>query len=211
VLGYLEAVLDQQGGSLSAEQERLLGIAERNAKRLASLVNDVLTVAQSDAGRLSLEIHPVDLPRLIAECAEGTQPVALERGITLATEACDLPPIAGDRARLAQVLDNLVSNALKFTPPGGRVDIRARASEGWVLLEVADTGVGIPIPEQRRLFTRFYRASSAVAAAVPGTGLGLAITKMIVERHQGSIDVESHEGAGTTFRVWLPVEPTGPS
>jgi signal transduction histidine kinase len=112
--------------------------------------------------------------------------------------------VRGDRARLAQVLDNLVSNAVKFTPPGGRVAIRARANEGRIILEVSDTGIGIPGSDQRRLFTRFYRASSAVAAAIPGTGLGLAITKMIVERHRGTIGVESREGSGSTFRVVLP-------
>ncbi len=204
VLGYLEAVLDGQGGELSSRQQRLLGVADRNAKRLARLVNDVLTVAQSDAGRLALDLREVDLASLIAECAEGTRPAAQERGIALHTDVQPVPPVLGDRARLAQVLDNLVSNALKFTPPGGRVSLRAHTRADEIVLEVSDTGIGIPASEQRRLFTRFYRTSSAVAAAIPGTGLGLAITAMIVERHRGRVSVESREGAGSTFRVILP-------
>ncbi|MDX6555764.1 MAG: hypothetical protein QOD86_1959, partial [Miltoncostaeaceae bacterium] len=205
VLGYLEVVMEGQGGALNARQEHLLGVADRNAKRLARLVNDVLTVAQSDAGRLALDLQEVDLAALVAECAEGTRPAAHERGIVLVREVDQTLPVWGDRARLAQVLDNLVSNALKFTPPGGRVEVRARAGDGRITLEVSDTGIGIPGSEQQRLFSRFYRASSAVAAAIPGTGLGLAITKMIVERHRGTVSVESREGSGSTFRVVLPV------
>jgi signal transduction histidine kinase len=207
VLGYLEAVLEGQGGELTPDQERLLGVADRNARRLARLVNDVLTVAQSDAGRLALDLRELDLASLIDECAEGARPAARERGIAVRADVGALPLILGDRARLAQVLDNLVSNALKFTPPGGRVALRARAEGGDVVLEVSDTGIGVPLAEQRRLFTRFYRASSAVDAAIPGTGLGLAITAMIVERHGGRVDVESREGAGSTFRVVLPAGP----
>jgi signal transduction histidine kinase/tetratricopeptide (TPR) repeat protein len=209
VLGYLESVLDGQGGDLTEDQERLLGVADRNAKRLARLVNDVLTVAQSDAGRLALDLRQIDLAPLIAECAEGARPAARERGIHVRAEVGAIPPVLADRARLAQVLDNLVSNALKFTPPGGRVTVRARTEADEVVLEVSDTGIGIPAVEQRRLFTRFYRASSAVEAAIPGTGLGLAITAMIVERHGGRVGVESAEGAGSTFRVVLPAAARG--
>jgi signal transduction histidine kinase len=204
VLGYLEAVLAGDGGDLNPDQHRLLSVADRNAQRLAQLVNDVLTVAQSDAGRLALDLRDVDLASLVDECAEGTRPAAGQRGIALCTDVRAVPLVRADRARLAQVLDNLVSNALKFTPSGGQVTLRARPVGDEVVLEVTDTGIGIPLAEQRMLFTRFYRASSAVEAAIPGTGLGLAITAMIVERHRGRVGVESQEGAGTTFRVTLP-------
>jgi signal transduction histidine kinase len=112
--------------------------------------------------------------------------------------------VDGDRSRLAQLLDNLVANAVKFTPGGGRVDLCVRGAEGRALIEVADTGIGIPADEQSRLFERFFRASSATEQAIPGTGLGLAIAKAIVQAHGGEIAVESVEGAGTTFRVLLP-------
>jgi hypothetical protein len=103
------------------------------------------------------------------------------------------------------MLDNLVSNALKFTPDGGRVDVRLQANGETAVLEVEDTGLGIPAGEQERLFERFFRSSTAAAQAIPGTGLGLTITKAIVERHGGSIEVESAENVGTVVRVQLPL------
>ena len=118
----------------------------------------------------------------------------------------DSPPVLGDRARLAQVLDNLVSNALKFTETGGRVDVTLSSVEGHVLLEVKDTGLGISPEEQPLLFERFFRSSRATENAIPGTGLGLTITKAIVERHGGRITLESREDAGTTVHVEIPTE-----
>jgi signal transduction histidine kinase len=106
---------------------------------------------------------------------------------------------------LAQVLDNLVSNALKFTPEGGMVEISTKLDGDHVSLEVADTGIGIPIADQPRLFERFFRSPGAEDRAIPGTGLGLAIVKAIVEAHKGEIKIDSKEGRGTTFRVDLPL------
>jgi signal transduction histidine kinase len=103
------------------------------------------------------------------------------------------------------VLDNLVSNALKFTPEGGRVEVRTSTTDDYVYIEVEDSGVGIPAAEQPRLFERFFRAASATEQAIPGTGLGLAIVKAIVEAHAGRIEVVSAPGKGTTFRVELPL------
>jgi hypothetical protein len=114
--------------------------------------------------------------------------------------------MVGDPDRLGQALDNLISNALKFTPSGGSVEIRLRAEEGLAVLEVEDTGLGIPEKEQERLFERFFRSSNAIESAIPGTGLGLTITKAIVERHGGTIEVESAANTGTTVRVWLPLK-----
>jgi two-component system, OmpR family, phosphate regulon sensor histidine kinase PhoR len=113
-------------------------------------------------------------------------------------------PIVGDASRLGQVLDNLISNALKFTPSGGRVDVSVAAAADGVVLEVRDTGAGIPAAEQERLFERFYRTAGAQAGAVPGTGLGLSIVRAIVEAHHGRVALESAEGKGSAFRVWLP-------
>ena len=107
------------------------------------------------------------------------------------------------------MLDNLVSNALKFTPSGGSVEVRLRAEEGLAVLELEDTGLGIPEEEQERLFERFFRSSNAMESAIPGTGLGLTITKAIVERHGGTIEVESAANAGTTVRVRLPLKTKG--
>jgi two-component system, OmpR family, phosphate regulon sensor histidine kinase PhoR len=108
--------------------------------------------------------------------------------------------------RLAQLVDNLISNAIKFTPKGGRVDVRVAACEDTVVIEVRDTGLGISPEEQGRLFDRFFRTQAATDNAIAGTGLGLSIAKAIVDAHRGSIGVESVEGRGTTFHVELPVE-----
>jgi PAS domain S-box-containing protein len=203
--GYLELLLDGGAGDLSAEQERFLTVVERNSKRLMQLVGDLLFMAQVEAGKLALDLDEVDLEELVRECLEAAQPIAADLQIELAAEVEKTPSLLGDRSRLSQVLDNLISNALKFTPRSGRVSVRVFVSGDDAVVEIEDTGVGIPSAEQDRLFERFFRSSNATAQAIPGTGLGLTIAKTIVERHEGSISLESAEGAGTTVRVRLPV------
>ena len=205
IRGYLELVLDGEAGELSDDQREFLGIVERNSHRLLALVGDLLFLAQVEAGKLSLELGAVDLSSIAAETVETARPLAEERGITLTLASGPLPLLAGDRVRLAQLLDNLVSNGLKFTPSGGRVDVRVRAERGRAVIEVRDTGMGIPAGEQEHLFERFFRASKATEQAIPGTGLGLAISKAIVHAHGGRITVASEEGKGSTFRVTLPI------
>jgi signal transduction histidine kinase len=210
IIGYLELVLED-ADSLEPNHRRFLGVVDRNARRLLRLVGDLLFVAHVEAGRLALEIGDVDLPTLTTEAVEAARPRAEAKELTLSVSAEALPPMAGDRDRLAQVLDNLVSNAVKFTPDGGRVNVRLTASDGEALVEVQDTGVGIPAPEQDRLFERFYRATTATERAIPGVGLGLTIAKAIVEAHGGALDFDSVEGAGTTFRVHLPLKDPPPT
>lgn len=205
IRGYLELVLDGEGGPLSEDQRSFLGVVDRNSERLLRVVGDLLFVAQIDAGALPLERKGFDPALLVQNAAEAARPVAEGRGIDLTVDVGTLPhAIDGDEARLAQALDNLVSNALKFTPSGGTVSLRATAPNGSVELGVADTGPGISAGDQQRLFERFFRTADANERAVPGTGLGLAITKAIVEAHGGSIGVESEIGQGTEFRIVLP-------
>lgn len=204
IQGYLELLLAEETEELTPEQHRFLTVVRRNSERLLNLVGDLLLLAQLEAGQLTLERRNVDLAALASECVESALPGASEKGITISLDRAPVPAVAGDVARLAQVLDNLVSNALKFTPEGGRVELTLSTSNGNVVFEVADTGVGIPADERERVFERFFRSSSASAHAIPGTGLGLAIAKAIVDRHDGRITVESEEGAGTTFRIELP-------
>jgi signal transduction histidine kinase len=207
VIGYLEALLDDDelDGSLTPEHLRLLGVIQRNADRLARLVDDLFVVSQFDSGRVPLSAAELDLGALARECVESAAPAAADHGVALTAHVDGPAPVRGDAERLGQVLDNLVGNAVKFTPPGGRVDVRARVVRGAAEIEVRDTGIGIPADEQRALFERFFRASSAVASQVPGSGLGLAIVKMIVEAHGGRVAVESAEGAGSTFWIALPL------
>ena len=204
ILGYLELVLDDEG-ELSDEQRQFLAVVERNAQRLLRLVGDLLFVAQIEAGKLAFELDKVDLARIAADCVEAQRPRARAKGVEIALAADETPALEGDRARLAQLLDNLVSNAIKFTLEGGEVKLKLERGEGCVLLEVSDSGIGIPAGEQSRLFQRFFRASTATTREIQGTGLGLTITKAIVEGHGGRIWFESEEGAGTTFHVQLPL------
>jgi PAS domain S-box-containing protein len=203
--GYLELVLDGGAGELGPEQQRFLSVVERNTKRLMQLVGDLLFMAQVEAGKLALDLEEVDLKEVLAECLEAAKPVADDRQVELVTDLAETPSMLGDRSRLAQVLDNLISNALKFTPADGRVSVRVSRTGRDAVVQVADTGVGIPAEEQDRLFERFFRSSNAMEQAIPGTGLGLTIAKTIVERHEGSIEIESAEGKGTTVRVRLPL------
>jgi hypothetical protein len=203
--GYLELVLDGGAGELGPEQQRFLSVVERNTTRLMQLVGDLLFMAQVEAGKLALDLEEVDLREVLAECLEAAKPVADDKQIDLVADLAETPSMLGDRSRLAQVLDNLISNALKFTPASGRVSVRVSRTGRDAVVEVADTGVGIRAEEQDRLFERFFRSSNATEQAIPGTGLGLTIAKAIVERHEGSIEIESVEGKGTTVRVRIPL------
>jgi signal transduction histidine kinase len=206
ILGYLELVRDD-ATELSDEHRGFLEVVDRNARRLLSLVGDLLFVARIDAGGLELELNDVDVASLAAECVEGQAPHAESAGVALDLATGPLGTVRGDRARIAQLLDNLVSNAVKFTNAGGAVNVGVREEGGVAVIEVADTGIGIPAAEQGRLFERFFRSSTATADAVQGTGLGLTIAKAIVDAHGGTITATSEEGVGTTFRVELPLAP----
>ena len=203
IRGYLEFLLEDADG-LTPDHARFLAVVERNAERLQHLVNDLLFVAQVDAGRLTIQHAEVDLDSLAAEAVEAARVVAAAKQIELTLAAEPVGSLLGDRARLAQLLDNFISNAIKFTPEGGHVAVRTWAEDDRALVSIADSGIGIPADEQARLFERFYRASSATEQAIPGTGLGLAIAKAIVDAHGGAIRVESEVGVGTTFTVGLP-------
>jgi PAS domain S-box-containing protein len=207
IAGYVELLLDGDGGPLSIEQSRYLAIVERNARRLERLVGDLLFMARYQAGRFEIERAPVDLAELARDCVETALPAARANDVELVCHADGEIVIQADHVRIAELLDNLVSNALKFTPVGGRIDVDVRDDGATVVLDVTDTGMGIPPELQERLFERFFRTPEAAKQAIQGTGLGLAISRAIVEAHGGAIAVTSSEGRGTTFRVTLPRTP----
>jgi signal transduction histidine kinase len=204
MIGYLELVLQGEVGDLDPQQERFLGIVQRNAGRLTTLVGDLLFVAQVNANALRIDRRPVDLADLAASAVDSARAAAAEKEIALTLDA---EPVAteADPSRVAQLLDNLLSNAIKFTPYGGTVRVGIGRDGDNAVLKVSDSGFGIPAHEQERLFQRFFRTESARAREIPGTGLGLAICRAIAEAHDGTIEVDSVEGHGTTFRVLLPV------
>jgi two-component system phosphate regulon sensor histidine kinase PhoR len=201
ITGYVELALEDD---LSDEVRGFLEIVARNGDRLLGLVNDLLFVARLQAGELSLEQDDVDLAEVVREAVDAVEPRAAAKGITLTRAIDAVPDLHADRGRMLQVLDSLVSNAFKFTPDGGSVHVSLAASNGSVLLEVTDSGIGIGAEDQRRIFERFFRAENAVERQVPGTGLGLYISRVIAEAHKGSISVRSDIGRGSTFRLELP-------
>jgi two-component system, OmpR family, phosphate regulon sensor histidine kinase PhoR len=209
ISGYLEMLQDGEGGQLPDTAASMLSIIERNATRLRNLIEDLLTQSRIDAGRLRLELAPVQLRPLLHTVLTAMAPLASASDVKLElSNAQDEFHVQADAQQLEQVFTNLVSNALKFTPPGGSVLVTlSPADDDGVLIEIRDTGMGIPPGESPNLFTRFFRASNAAEAALPGTGLGLAIVQEIVHRHGGAVDIDSELGVGTTVAVWLPASP----
>ncbi|HZT94075.1 MAG TPA: ATP-binding protein [Gaiellaceae bacterium] len=203
ISGFLELLGDAEE-ELSPSGRNYLNVIRRGTRRLQGIVEDLLLVAQIEANRLELERGPVDLAELATATVEAALPAAAEKGIDLRLDVADSLPLEADSARLRQVLDNLVSNALKFTPSGGSVMLSASNGCGQLRLDVTDTGIGIPHEEVGQLFSRFYRASTATRRAIPGTGLGLVISRAIVEGHGGTISLETREGKGTRVTVTLP-------
>jgi signal transduction histidine kinase len=209
MVGYLEILLEGEAGELSEDQQRFLEIVNRSCDRLNRVIDDILVVARIDANRLSYEMQDVDLRMLTEEAVESSRMAAVRTGVDLRLSAPDEPvPAWADQTRLNQMLDNLLSNAIKFTPDGGSVSVTLARQRDVAVLQVSDTGIGVPEEEVGRLFDRFFRASTGLT--ISGTGLGLPIVKSIAEAHGGTIDVESEVGVGTTFTVELPLQSRSP-
>jgi signal transduction histidine kinase len=205
ILGYLELLRDEGDAPLSEEQLRYLNVAERNANRLLRLVGDLLFTAQVEAGKFQLDEKMQPIGVILAGCVESGRPVATTAGITLVLNIEDDCVASVDSVRLGQACDNLISNAIKFTPSGGTVTVGLTGLETAAVITVADTGLGIAADELDKLFSRFFRATTATKNAVPGVGLGLVITRAIARAHGGDMGVTSEEGVGTTFSMTLPL------
>jgi signal transduction histidine kinase len=203
ISGYVEMMLEDTS-EFPTDQVRFLQIIARNATRLERLVGDLLFVAQLEAGELQLDFDDVYLADVVADAAEAVRERARQKDIELVVEAERGATSTGDADRLGQVVDHLVSNALKFTPVGGKVILRARGADSGAVVEVCDTGAGFEARESTQVFERFFRAKSATDQAVQGVGLGLTIVKAIVEGHGGHVTVTSTPGEGTSFIVTLP-------
>jgi signal transduction histidine kinase len=199
VIGYIDLARSEDS---APERERFLATAARNASRLQQLVNDLLFLSRAEVGEIGVVRDSVDLAEIARESAEAAGPSALQRRVSLVLEA-ETARVEGDRRRLLQAVDNLVSNAIKFTPTDGDVSVRVRPEGEDAILEVSDTGPGVPSQERQRIFEGFYR-SPRTANDVHGVGLGLTVARAIIELHDGDIAVEGRDGPGTTFRVCLP-------
>ena len=206
ISGFLEMMHDEEEG-LGESGRRYLDVIRRSTQRLHLLVEDLLLIAQIEAKRVELQLEPLDISELAERSVESIRPTADEKGVAISVVAEHAPAVRADRARISQVLDNLVSNAVKFTDGGGEVRVQIDAEDGELRIVVADTGIGIPEEEQGQVFSRFFRASTATQQAIPGTGLGLAISRALVEQHGGRIAVSSRVGEGTRVTVALPTTP----
>jgi signal transduction histidine kinase len=173
---------------------------------MKSLVDSLLVLAKADAGRLTLERTSFNLEDIAAECATMVAPLAQEKGVTLTT---DLHPaeLVADPTRIAQVITNLLTNAIRYNREHGTVHVALTTTATDAILTVADTGMGIPFENQPHIFERFYRVDTARSRELGGSGLGLSICKSIIESHNGSISFTSQPGQGTTFSLRLPLHP----
>jgi signal transduction histidine kinase len=209
IIGYLELVRGNGSRPPGGKQVEFLDVIHRNSRRLLRLVGDLLFIAQIQASGVELERAEFELEEVVNESVETFRARATREGIELRVETGDVPTCSGDAGRMGQVLDNLISNAIKFTPEGGSVTVRLHPEGAThAAIEVADTGMGIPVREQDRLFEDFYRSSGAKRLAIEGTGLGLAIVKTIVDAHGGDIELRSILNRGTTVRIRLPIAGT---
>jgi signal transduction histidine kinase/putative methionine-R-sulfoxide reductase with GAF domain len=206
MLGYAELLQDGAFGVLPEKGIRIVERVQANGKHLLGLINSVLDISKIEAGQFRLNLSDYSLPTLIETVRIATESLAGAKSLALATEVTtDLPHGFGDEQRLSQVLLNLVGNAIKFTDRG-EVRVTARCTDGQFLISVRDTGPGIPLEEQQRIFEEFHQVDGSSTRAKGGTGLGLAIAKQIVEMHGGSIWVESTLGQGAVFHLKLPVQ-----
>jgi two-component system, OmpR family, phosphate regulon sensor histidine kinase PhoR len=199
IQGFAETLL---GGALDDKpnRKRFVEIIREHAWRLARLTDDLLKLSRIEAGRLELELRPVRVQALVNGCLETARFKAETKGLRINVELPEgLPPVRADGAQLGEVLQNLLDNALQYTPRGGQIDVSARANGSSVTFTVADTGIGIPESDLERIFERFYRVDAARSREAGGTGLGLAIARHIVDAHGGRIWVESAVGQGSRF------------
>lgn len=202
IAGVLHARAVEPGVALQSVRDELATILH-GARQADTLIQDLLDVARIEAGVLHIEREPLDLSKPLSEAAELLRPLADERGLQLSLEVPrDLPVVAADAERLQQVVSNLVGNAVKFTPAGGRVTLAARQEDGEIVVSVQDTGRGIPAEQVEKLFDRYWQGNPRARS---GAGLGLAIARGIVEAHGGRLRVESTSGAGSSFSFSLPV------
>src|SRR6266540_1832485 len=209
IKGYTDYILERKLGAITDKQEKGLVVVQRNLERLSKSINALLDFSRMDVGRIVLSIQPFALGPLVDQIHTTVRSELEKKGLTLQTRIDPaLPSVIADREKLSAVLENLVINALKFTPEGGRITlsaIRALGARPGAEITVADTGIGIPPDQLARIFNRFHQVDTSSTRRFGGVGLGLAIVKSILEAHDSSIEVESREGKGTAFHFRLPV------
>lgn len=205
VKGFVKVVLTGEAGAVNAQQEKFLHIADQSIDRLTVLISDLLDISRIESGQLRLDVAPLDARAVVGRVIENIMPAVKGKNLSIGSDLpARLPQVLADRERLMQVFDNLIHNAIKFTPEGGKITVAAANKGDFINFSVADTGIGIAPDDHDRIFEKFYQVESGTTRSTGGTGLGLAIVKSIVELHGGQIWVESEQGRGATFQFLIP-------
>ena len=204
IKGYIDLMMSGELGEVPPDQRKYLRIVLNNANRLAKLIDDMLDLSRIESGKLTMSFGKVDIKYLCDLVYLTLKPQAAEKHLDFQLEVTDGLAVSGDIERLQQALTNLVSNGIKYTPEAGSVRIAACRHNRNVRIDVTDTGFGISLQNQKRLFQRFFRVKNARTRNIGGTGLGLCIARSIIEAHEGQISVVSQEGEGSTFTITLP-------
>ncbi|MDQ1476227.1 MAG: hypothetical protein QOE62_1456 [Actinomycetota bacterium] len=209
VLGYIEMLTDESAQNVTDEQRHMLSVVERSGEKLLVLISNLLTMSRMEAGEFEPKLAPVDLPALVRRVGEAVGPSLANGSLQLSVNVEPGIQLVADESQIERALHNLVANSVKFTPPGGQIDVFAGSERSDVrsdiVIEVRDSGIGIAVEDQDELFTRFFSATSPRRRETLGAGLGLYIVKQIVDGHDGSVRVESQPGHGSAFTIRLPV------
>jgi signal transduction histidine kinase len=210
IKGYTDYILERRLGAITDKQEKGLIVVQRNLERLSKSINALLDFSRMDMGRIALNVQPFPFPPLVEQIQTTVRNEIEKKGLGFVTAVeADLSPVIADREKISAVLENLVINAIKFTPEGGRITLSAgrvaNSPTPCVEVSVADTGIGIPPDQVGRIFNRFHQVDSSSTRRFGGVGLGLAIVKSILEAHGSAIEVDSEPGKGTVFRFRLPL------
>ena len=206
VLGFSELLAEETEGQLSVKQKRFLSHIHDDSQHLLDLINDLLDLSKIEAGRLELRHEAFCLTPVLDEALSSVRPRATAKSVEIRTDVSIAAPVFAGRLRFKQILHNLLTNAIKFTPDGGKVRVEAATRDGFTEISVSDTGIGVPEDQHQAVFDKFYQVKAATEGGLEGTGLGLAITKRLVEQHGGSIWINSEPGNGSRFTFTIPLE-----
>jgi len=206
VIGFAELLAEELEGPLNEKQQRFVDHIHKDSLHLLELINDILDISKIESGRLELRREVFDMATALEETLSTIRPQAKAKSIELQTHMSIPGAIFADRLRIKQILFNLLSNALKFTPEGGRVRVEGAQNDGFIEISVTDTGIGIPKEQHEAVFDKFYQVGATTKGVREGTGLGLAISKALVEEHGGRIRLESEPGKGSRFAFTIALE-----